>query len=171
MDLKPFSNKAFSAEYPAGWTVDEREAEFPEGSFPQVRFIGPAEPYEIGVTEKGMGPSFVAPPEVTVTFGPELHSPLKEFSQATYRELKQSKPSKPAATAVGGKEAFEIFCEFTFSEKGIPNPVHIARRILHVNNAGSLVVIAYTAHATQLLRFKAAATAIIESIRFAAAKA
>ncbi|HLD78535.1 MAG TPA: hypothetical protein VJB16_05910, partial [archaeon] len=97
---------------------------------------------------------------------PPLRGTLKAFSDSTYRELKRMKPTKPAATTVDGKEAFELFCEFSFQEPGFPNPVHLGRRIIHVNNNGRLVVITYTAHATQLLRFKKAANAIIDSIAF-----
>ncbi len=164
--MAAFACAEFTAEHPANWKVSEREVSFPEGRFRQVRFIGPEEPYEIGTTEKGIGPAFVSPPEVSVTLGPLLKGSLKAFSERTFRELKQMKPTKPAATTVDRKEAFELFCEFTFQEPGFPSPVHLGRRILHASVRGRLVVITYTAHATQLLRFKNEASAIIDSLKF-----
>lgn len=166
MELKRFAAAAFTAAYPPGWSVEEREATFPEGKFPQVCFTGPEEPYEIGVAGSRLGPSFISPPKVLVTFGPALQQPLKQFSEETLHELRHAKPTGPTATTIDGNEAFELFCEFTFLQPGFPNPVHLARRLIHVNLHGQLVVISYTAHATQLLRFKKEAEAIINSIAF-----
>ena len=164
--MASFSSTQFTASYPDTWEAREQTTEFPEGTFPQIRFLGPEEPYEIGVTDEGVGPSFVSRPEVNIVFGPKLAGPLKEFTDATIRELKKAKPSKPKPVKIAGLPAFEIFCEFRFPEPGTPTPVHLGRQILHVDNHGQLVVISYTAHATQLLRFKKEAESIIASLRF-----